>query len=68
MASDPPIVITGGSVNIEFDETQITPQGNGKFRNANKKIKRVEITGEYDPATGRVENGNVVIKVFYNNP
>jgi hypothetical protein len=67
MSSDPPIVISGGSVSIEFDETQITPQGSGKFRNASKKIKRVEITGEYDPATGQVQNGNVTIRVFYNN-
>ena len=68
MATDPPIIITGGSVNIEFDETQLTPKGGGKFGNANKKIKRVEITGDYDPATGQVQNGSVTIKVFYNNP
>jgi hypothetical protein len=68
MASDPPIVISGGSVSIEFDDTQLTSQGNGKFRNASKKIKRVEITGDYDPVTGAVHNGNVVVKVFYNNP
>lgn len=67
MASDPPIVVTGGSVSIEFDDKEIAPQGNGKFKSANKKIKRVEITGEYDPSTGRVTNGNVVIKIFYNN-
>ena len=67
MSGEPPIVISGGSVTIEFDESQITPQGKGKFRNANKKIKRIEITGDYDPATGQVQNGNVVVKIFYNN-
>ena len=67
MASDPPIIVTGGSVNIEFDEKEIAPQGNGKFHTANKKIKRVEITGDFDPSTGQVRNGNVVIKIFYNN-
>ena len=68
MSSDPPIIISGGSVTIEFDETQIPPEGRGKFRNPNKKIKRVEISGDYDPATGQVHNGNVTIRVFYNNP
>ena len=68
MPNDPPIVITGGSVTVEFDEDQLSRETKGKFRNSNKKIKRVEITGDYDPATGQVRNGNVVIKVFYNNP
>lgn len=68
MATDPPIVITGGSVTVEFDETQLSRRGAGRYRSDNKKIKRVEITGDYDPATGEVHNGNVVIKVFYNNP
>lgn len=68
MATDPPIVITGGSVNVEFDETQLPRRAAGHYRNDNKKIKRVEITGDYNPDTGEVKNGNVVIKVFYNNP
>jgi hypothetical protein len=68
MSTDPPIVISGGSVTIEFDETQIPPDGKNKFRNANKKIKRVEITGDYNPATGQVQNGNVVVRIYYNNP
>jgi len=63
--SDPPIIITGGSVSIEFDDSQFPPQGRGKFRNANKKIKRVEITGDYDPHSGQVHNGDVVIKIYY---
>lgn len=68
MATDPPIIITGGSVNVEFDEAQLSRRGNGHFRNDTKKIKRVEITGDYDPATGQVRNGNVLIKIYYNNP
>lgn len=68
MPSDPPIVITGGSVSISFDEKQITPEGGGKFHNSTKKIKRVEITGDYDPATGQVQNGNVIVTIYYNNP
>ena len=68
MSSDPPIIVTGGSVTVEFDETQLPRQTTGKFRNDNKKIKRIEITGDFDPATGLVRNGDVVIKIFYNNP
>lgn len=68
MSTDPPIIVSGGSVTIEFDETQIPPDGKNQFRNPNKKIKHVEITGDYDPATGQVRNGNVVIKIYYNNP
>ena len=68
MASEPPIIITGGSVTVEFDETQLPRQAAGRFSNDTKKIKRIEITGDYDPATGQVRNGNVVIKIFYNNP
>jgi hypothetical protein len=64
---DPPIIITGGSVTVEFDEVQLPKQGNGKFGNANKKIKTVLIEGDYDPQTGRVTNGNVKITVSYDN-
>lgn len=68
MSSDPPIVVSGGSVSVEFDEDQLPRQSKGRFHNPNKKIKRLEITGDYDPATGQVRNGNVVIKIYYNNP
>jgi len=67
MPDNPPIVITGGSVTVEFDEGQLARNGNGKFYNANKKIRFVTITGDYDPATGRVTNGNVKITINYDN-
>jgi hypothetical protein len=65
--SDPPIIITGGSVTIEFDPD--TFGGDGKYTNEEKVIRRVEITGDgirnYDStATGN----NVVVKIIYGNP
>jgi hypothetical protein len=66
---DPPIIITGGSVTIEFDVSQLIATGVGIFSNDQKTIKRVEITGadiqNYDQyATGN----NIIIKVTYGNP
>ena len=68
-AGDPPIIITGGSVTIEFDRGAFSDDGNGKYSNADKVIKRVEITGtgiqNYDEsATG----SNVTVKITYGNP
>lgn len=68
MSSDPPIVVTGGSVIVEFNEDHLPRETKGRFRNSTKKIKRIEITGDYDPATGLVRNGDIVIKIYYNNP
>ena len=65
---DPPIIVTGGSVTVEFDEGQLQKESNGKFRNASKKIRHVLIEGSYDPQTGNVTNGNVKITISYNNP
>ena len=64
---DPPIVITGGSVTIEFDPSQLQPVGNGKHTNANKKIKRVEITGDGINFAQDTPNGKVTIRVIYGN-
>ena len=64
---DPPIIVTGGSVTVEFDEGQLPKESSGKFRNANKKIRHVLIEGDYDPATGQVTNGNVKITISYSN-
>jgi hypothetical protein len=44
MAEDP-IIIRGGSVDIEFDDT-IFSKSDAKHSNGNKKITRVEITGD----------------------
>jgi hypothetical protein len=65
---DPPIVVAGGSVTIEFDSTIFKPTGNGKHSNANKKIRRVEITGDGINFGQDTPNGKVTIKIFYKNP
>lgn len=46
MSGDTPIVVSGGSVTIDFNEG-VYPKGpNGKFSNGNKKIRRVEVTDQ----------------------
>ena len=65
---DPPIVITGGSVTIEFDSNIFQPNGNGKHSNANKKIRRVEVTGDGINFGEDTPNGTVTIKIFYKTP
>ena len=65
---DPPIVVTGGSVTIDFDSKIFTPNGNGKHSNANKKIKRVEISVDGGPVqTVNVPNGKVTVSIHYDN-
>ena len=66
---DPPIIITGGSVMVEFDVSQLVSAGIGKFGNDQKVIKRVQITGtgirSYDEYT---TGNNVIVTVTYGNP
>lgn len=65
---DPPIVVSGGSVTLEFDDSQLPPNGKGKRYNANKKIKRVEVTGEgFEPITLDIPNGKVTVTITYGN-
>ena len=67
--SDPPIIISGGSVTIDFDSSIFTPNGNGKHSNANKKIRRVEVNIDGDtPQSFDVPNGKVTVKIHYGNP
>ena len=66
--SDPPIIVTGGSVTIEFNQSDFSPSGNGRHTNANKKIKRVEVTGDGIDFAENTPNGNVTIKIHYGNP
>ena len=67
-AQDPPIVISGGSVTIEFDQNTFTPNGNGKHSNANKKIRSVEVTVNGNTQTFNVPNGKVTVAIHYGNP
>jgi hypothetical protein len=66
---DPPIIITGGSVTVEFDVSQLAAGGIGRFNNDQKVIKRVQITGtgiqNYDQ---NVTGNNVTITITYGNP
>ena len=68
-AGDPPIIVQGGSVTIQFDVSQLAASGVGKFSNGQKVIKRVEVSGtdiqNYDETpTGN----NVTIRITYGNP
>ena len=65
---DPPIVVSGGSVTIEFDPNIFTPNGNNKHWNANKKIRRVEVTVNGNTQTIDVPNGKVTVTIHYGNP
>jgi hypothetical protein len=65
---DPPIIVTGGSVTIEFDAGIFTPNGNGKHSNANKKITSVEVAVDGGtPTTIDVPNGKVIVKIYHGN-
>jgi len=44
-AQDPPIVVSGGSVTIEFDEENMQKLSKGKHHHARKRITRIEIKG-----------------------
>jgi hypothetical protein len=67
--SDPPIIVQGGSVTVDFQHghTQFTPDGRGKHHNPDKQLQRIEITGggldikEALPA-------NATIKIYYGKP
>jgi hypothetical protein len=69
MSGDPPIIINGKtSITIEFPEGTFPPESSqkGKFKNANKHIKRVEIIGASAPAYDEKVTGNdIVIKIHY---
>jgi hypothetical protein len=61
---DPPIIITGGSVTLDFDPSQLQG-GNGHHSNQNKKIKRIEATGGGLNINQDVSDPKVTIKVYY---
>jgi len=62
---DPPIIITGGSVTLEFDATQLQG-GGGRHHHPNKKIKRIEVTGGGLDIDETVKDAKgLTIKVYY---
>lgn len=65
---DPPIVITGGSVQIDLDEDIFTPNGKNKRSNTTKKISSVEISlNGGAPQVINVPNGKVIVTIRYGN-
>lgn len=68
MLSDPPIIITGGSVTIQFDDNVLRPDGAGKLSAQDKKIRRVEIKGGGIDFAQDTPNGKVKITIHYGDP
>lgn len=70
MAGDPPIIISGGSITIEFPTSvflEESPQ-RGKFKNQNKVIRRIEISGSgVENFDAIVNSSDVVIKIHFGN-
>ena len=65
-AQEPIIVVTGGSVSVEFNTTKL--QGsNGRFSNQNKQITRVEVTGDGINFAEDTPTGNVTVKIYCDN-
>ena len=66
--SDPPIVINGGSVSIEFDELTY-PGSNGRYGNSRRKIVNVEVV---DDNTGQIQtvpvpvDGKCTVRIYTN--
>jgi len=62
---DPPIIITGGSVTLEFNATQLQGSG-GHHHHPNKKIKRIEVKGSGLDINETVNDPKgLTIKVYY---
>lgn len=64
-AGDPPIVVSGGSVTLEFDEDQMAKTSRGKHHHPNKRIRRIEITGDGINFAEDTKTGKVTVKIFY---
>jgi hypothetical protein len=65
-AQDPIIVVTGGSVSIEFNPTLLLGS-DGSFTNQNKQITRVEVTGDGIDFDENIQNGSVTVKIYCDN-
>jgi hypothetical protein len=70
---DPPIVVSGGSVTVQFDKTQLAENSDGEHHHPDKKINRIEITGADLELTGdaksgfagTTKSGKITVKIFY---
>ena len=65
--SDPPIVVSGGSITIDLDPEIFPHNGHGKHGNPNKKITRVEVTGDGNNFAEDIPNVKVTITIHYGN-
>lgn len=66
---DPPIVISGGSVSLEYSETQLPPNGNGRHYNANKRIYHVTVERNGVKVFDQdIPDGHVTVTVNYRDP
>jgi hypothetical protein len=67
--SDPPIIVSGGSVTITIPVGIFTSLLGGVFSNSQKEIKRVEITGSGLPNYSESATGtDITITIEYGNP
>ncbi|HEY0078902.1 MAG TPA: hypothetical protein VGB73_09680 [Pyrinomonadaceae bacterium] len=65
---DQPVIITGGSVKIEFNATEYLPEtsGTGKFRNTNLTVERIDIRDDNTGQTQTIQapaNGKCTITI-----
>jgi hypothetical protein len=65
MSLDPPIVVTGGSVTIDFNEGLFPKNTTGKRSNSNKKIRRVEVVDDRGQTlfAQDIPNGKVTVTI-----
>ena len=64
---DPPIIITGGSVTVDFGtaHSKFQRDGTGKHHHPTKTIRRIEVTGDGINIDQTITDGKVTIKVYY---
>ncbi|HYH86178.1 MAG TPA: hypothetical protein VEX60_12045 [Pyrinomonadaceae bacterium] len=65
--ADPPIIITDGSVTVDFGTSHghFQANGQGQYRRTDKRITRIQITGDGLDINEDLATGDVMIKVFY---
>ncbi len=64
--ADPPIIVSGGSVTLKFDKSKLKETSDGRHHHPNKKIKRVEVSGDDIKSFAEDTNsGKVTITIYY---
>jgi hypothetical protein len=64
---DPPIIITGGSVTVDFGtgHTKFQHDGKGKHHNKDKTVRRVVVKGGGLDIDQAINDGKITIEVHY---